>query len=185
LFISPFIDAAGGRRHDVARDPRSFARRANYILTSFGLPPSDWLASPSWVIPTVRADRYLAMEPYVAPDRAGRLAVAAPSVYEEPRSTARRASRPFSASRLPLLLPPSRQPRPSCLQRRSLALFRIIYITTQGGPGNAQHAQNIYGFRVGFSSSISVTPSALMLTLTAIVFAGCWRSTACAAPVAW
>jgi len=51
LFISPFMmpPVVAGMMWLVILDPSLGA--ANYILISFGLPPSDWLASPSWVIP--------------------------------------------------------------------------------------------------------------------------------------
>ena len=62
-----------------------------------------------------------------------------------------------------------------------LRFFDIIYITTQGGPGNASNTLNIYGFRVGFEFFNIGYASALMLTLTAIVFGAVSRSTACAA----
>src|SRR3954452_5677240 len=53
LFISPFMmpPVVAGMMWIVILDPSLGA--ANYILQSFGLPPSDWLASPRWVIPTV------------------------------------------------------------------------------------------------------------------------------------
>jgi hypothetical protein len=45
-----------------------------------------------------------------------------------------------------------------------LRFFDIIYITTQGGPGNASNTLNIYGFRVGFEFFNIGYASALMLT---------------------
>jgi multiple sugar transport system permease protein len=51
-----------------------------------------------------------------------------------------------------------------------LRFFDIIYITTQGGPGNASNTLNVYGFKIGFEYFNLGYASALMLTLTAIVF---------------
>ena len=50
---------------------------ANYILQSVGLPPSDWLASPIWVIPTVALIDTWQWAPYVALIVLGRSAIAA------------------------------------------------------------------------------------------------------------
>src|SRR5262245_15145296 len=55
---------------------------ANYILTSLGLPPSDWLASPTWVIPTVALIDTWQWTPYVALIVLGGLQSLPSSVYE-------------------------------------------------------------------------------------------------------
>src|ERR1041384_2261176 len=53
MFISPFMmpPVVAGMMWLVILDPSLGA--ANYILQAFGLPPSDWLGSPSPVLPTV------------------------------------------------------------------------------------------------------------------------------------
>ena len=77
MFISPFMmpPVVAGMMWLVILDPSLGA--ANYILQTLGLPPSEWLASPTWVIPTSRADRQLAMDALCRADRARRAAVAA------------------------------------------------------------------------------------------------------------
>jgi multiple sugar transport system permease protein len=50
-----------------------------------------------------------------------------------------------------------------------LRFFDIIYITTQGGPGNASNTLNVYGFRIGFEFCQFGYAAALSVTLTAIV----------------
>src|SRR5581483_1373404 len=75
-------DAPGGRRHDVARDSRSLAGRVDSIPDLLGLPPSDWLASPTWVIPTVALIDSWQWAPYVALIVLGGLQSLPPSVYE-------------------------------------------------------------------------------------------------------
>ncbi len=137
LFISPFMmpPVVAGLMWLVILDPSIGA--ANYVLQAVGLPPSEWLASPIWVVPTVALSA---------------------SAY----TTFRRIT-------LPLLLPTI----VTAIILRSVDLLRffdIIYITTQGGPGNASNTLNIYGFRVGFEFFNIGYASALMLTLTAIVF---------------
>jgi len=47
--------------------------------------------------------------------------------------------------------------------------FDIIYIMTQGGPGNASNTLNVYGFKIGFEYFNIGYASALMLTLSTIV----------------
>ena len=51
-----------------------------------------------------------------------------------------------------------------------LRFFDVIYITTQGGPGNASTTLNILAYRRGFEFSELGYASAVMVTLSAIVF---------------
>ena len=168
LFISPFMmpPVVAGMMWLVILDPSLGA--ANYILTSLGLPPSDWLASPTWVIPTALIDTWQ-WTPYVALIVLGGLQSLPPSVYEAAQIDGASALKTFQRITLPLLLPTI----VTATILRSVDLLRffdIIYITTQGGPGNASNTLNIYGFRVGFEFFNIGYASALMLTLTAIVF---------------
>jgi multiple sugar transport system permease protein len=50
-----------------------------------------------------------------------------------------------------------------------LRFFDIIYIATQGGPGDASTTLNIYGFRKGFEFFDIGYAAAIMVTLSAIV----------------
>jgi multiple sugar transport system permease protein len=169
LFISPFMmpPVVAGMMWLVILDPSLGA--ANYLLQRVGLPPSDWLASPSWVIPTVALIDTWQWAPYVALIVLGGLQSLPPSVYEAAQIDGASAFRTFRRITLPLLLPTI----VTATILRSVDLLRffdIIYITTQGGPGNASNTLNIYGFRVGFEFFNIGYASALMLTLTAIVF---------------
>lgn len=169
LFISPFMmpPVVAGMMWLVILDPSLGA--ANYILTSLGLPPSDWLASPTWVIPTVALIDTWQWAPYVALIVLGGLQSLPPSVYEAAQIDGASPFKTFQRITLPLLLPTI----VTATILRSVDLLRffdIIYITTQGGPGNASNTLNIYGFRVGFEFFNIGYASALMLTLTAIVF---------------
>jgi multiple sugar transport system permease protein len=169
LFISPFMmpPVVAGMMWLVILDPSLGA--ANYILQRIGLPPSDWLASPTWVIPTVAMIDTWQWAPYVALIVLGGLQSLPPSVYEAAQIDGASAFQTFRRITLPLLLPTI----VTATILRSVDLLRffdIIYITTQGGPGNASNTLNIYGFRVGFEFFNIGYASALMLTLTAIVF---------------
>ncbi|HEY3890764.1 MAG TPA: sugar ABC transporter permease [Bradyrhizobium sp.] len=169
LFISPFMmpPVVAGMMWLVILDPSLGA--ANYLLQRVGLPPSDWLASPTWVIPTVALIDTWQWAPYVALIMLGGLQSLPPSVYEAAQIDGASAFRTFRRITLPLLLPTI----VTATILRSVDLLRffdIIYITTQGGPGDASNTLNIYGFRVGFEFFNIGYASALMLTLTAIVF---------------
>jgi multiple sugar transport system permease protein len=184
LFISPFMmpPVVAGMMWLVILDPSLGA--ANYILQRIGLPPSDWLASPTWVIPTVAMIDTWQWAPYVALIVLGGLQSLPPSVYEAAQIDGASAFQTFRRITLPLLLPTI----VTATILRSVDLLRffdIIYITTQGGPGNASNTLNIYGFRVGFEFFNIGYASALMLTLTAIVFGVVLAFNRLRATVAW
>ena len=62
---------------------------------------------------------------------------------------------------------------------------QLVYITTQGGPGNASNTLNIYGFRKGFEFFEIGYASALMITLSAIVLGAVAILTQARKRVAW
>jgi multiple sugar transport system permease protein len=184
LFISPFMmpPVVAGMMWLVILDPSLGV--ANYLLQRIGLPPSDWLASPTWVIPTVAMIDTWQWAPYVALIVLGGLQSLPPSVYEAAQIDGASAFQTFRRITLPLLLPTI----VTATILRSVDLLRffdIIYITTQGGPGNASNTLNIYGFRVGFEFFNIGYASALMLTLTAIVFGVVLAFNRLRATVAW
>jgi multiple sugar transport system permease protein len=184
LFISPFMmpPVVAGMMWLVILDPSLGA--ANYILTSLGLPPSDWLASPTWVIPTVAVIDAWQWAPYVALIVLGGLQSLPPTVYEAAQIDGASPFKTFQRITLPLLLPTI----VTATILRSVDLLRffdIIYITTQGGPGNASNTLNIYGFRVGFEFFNIGYASALMLTLSAIVFGAVLAFNRLRGAVAW
>ena len=184
LFISPFMmpPVVAGMMWLVILDPSLGA--ANYILQSMGLPPSDWLASPSLVIPTIALVDTWQWTPYVALIVLGGLQSLPPSVYEAAQIDGASQFKTFQRITLPLLL----RTIVTATILRSVDLLRffdIIYITTQGGPGNASNTLNIYGFRVGFEFFNIGYASALMLTLTAIVFGAVLGFNRLRAVVAW
>jgi multiple sugar transport system permease protein len=184
LFISPFMmpPVVAGMMWLVILDPSLGA--ANYILQSIGLPPSDWLASPTLVIPTIALVDTWQWTPYVALIVLGGLQSLPPSVYEAAQVDGASPLKTFQRITLPLLLPTI----VTAAILRSVDLLRffdIIYITTQGGPGNASNTLNIYGFRVGFEFFNIGYASALMLTLTAIVFGAVLAFNRLRGAVAW
>jgi multiple sugar transport system permease protein len=168
LMISPFVlpPVVVGMMWLVVLDPSLGA--ANWILESMGLPRSEWLASPQWVIPTVALIDTWQWTPYVALIVLGGLQSLPPNVYEAAQIDGASRWQTFRRITLPLLMPTL----VTAALLRSVDLLRffdIIYITTQGGPGNASNTLNIYGFRKGFEFFEIGYASALMITLSAIV----------------
>ena len=168
LFISPFMlpPVVAGMMWLVILDPSLGA--ANYILTSLGLPPSEWLASPQWVVPTLALIDTWQWSPYVALIVLGGLQSLPPSVYEAAEIDGASGWKQLWRITLPLLLPTLI----TAMVLRSVDLLRffdLIYITTQGGPANASLTLNIYGFRTGFEFFQLGYASALMVTLSVIV----------------
>lgn len=184
LMISPFVlpPVVVGMMWLVVLDPSIGA--ANYILTSVGLPRSDWLASPQWVIPTVAFIDTWQWTPYVALIVLGGLQSLPPNVYEAAQIDGASRWKTFWRITLPLLMPTI----VTAAILRSVDLLRffdIIYITTQGGPGNASNTLNIYGFRKGFEFFEIGYASALMITLSAIVLGAVMVLTQARKRVAW
>ena len=184
LMISPFVlpPVVVGMMWLVILDPAIGA--ANWLLQQAGLPRSDWLASPAWVIPTVALIDTWQWTPYVALIVLGGLQSLPPNVYEAAQIDGASRARTFWRITLPLLLPTL----VTAAILRSVDLLRffdIIYITTQGGPGNASNTLNIYGFRKGFEFFEIGYASALMITLSAIVFGAVLVLTQARQRVAW
>ena len=168
LLISPFMlpPVVAGMMFLVILDPSIGA--ANWVLQSVGLPPSAWLASPEWVVPTIALIDTWQWAPYVALIVLGGLQSLPPSVYEAAQIDGASAARTFRRITLPLLLPTLA----TATILRSVDLLRffdIIYITTQGGPNDASNTLNVYGFRIGFEFFQFGYAAALAVTLTAIV----------------
>ena len=184
LMISPFVmpPVVVGMMWLVVLDPSIGA--ANYLLQSVGLPRSDWLASPQWVVPTVAMIDTWQWTPYVALIVLGGLQSLPPNVYEAAQIDGASRWKTFWRITLPLLAPTL----VTAAILRSVDLLRffdIIYITTQGGPGNASNTLNIYGFRKGFEFFEIGYASALMVTLAAIVLGAVMALNLARRRVAW
>lgn len=184
LLVSPFMlpPVVAGMMFLVILDPSIGA--ANYVLQSLGLAPSEWLASPQWVVPTIALIDSWQWTPYVALIVLGGLQTLPPSVYEAAQIDGASAWNTFRRITLPLLLPTLM----TATILRSVDLLRffdIIYITTQGGPNNASDALNVYGFRVGFEFFQFGYAAALAVALTAIVLGAVLALNRLRGAVAW
>lgn len=184
ILISPFVlpPVVVGMMFLVIFDPSLGA--ANYILELFGIPPSLWLASPTMVIPTIVLLDTWQWTPFVALIILGGLQSLPQSVYEAAAIDGASRSKIFWRITMPMLGPTIM----TAAILRSVDLLRffdIIYITTQGGPGNASNAMNIYAFRIGFEYFDLGYAAALMLTLTAIVLGAVFLLNKIRGKVAW
>ncbi len=184
VIISPFImpPVVVGMTWLVLLDPSIGA--ANYVLTKVGLPPSEWLASPQWVVPTIAMIDTWQWSPYIALIVLGGLQSLPVSVYEAAQIDGAPRRAVFWRITLPLLMPTIA----TAAILRSVDLLRffdIIYITTQGGPGNASATLNIYGFRMGFEFFEFGYASALVITLSTVVLGSVLALTRLRNAVTW
>ena len=184
LLISPFMlpPVVAGMMFLVILDPSIGA--ANWLLQAVGLPPSTWLASPQWVVPTLALIDTWQWAPYVALIVLGGLQSLPASVYEAAQIDSASPWRTFWRITFPLLLPTLA----TATVLRSVDLLRffdIIYITTQGGPGDASDTLNVYGFRAGFEFFQFGYAAALAVTLTAIVLGAVLALNRMRSAVAW
>ena len=169
VMISPFMlpPVVVGMMSIVVLDPGMGV--ANYLLKSAGLPTSLFLASTDFVIFTVIMIDTWQWTPFVALIVLGGLQSLPTRVYEAAAIDGAIGWRRLVYITLPLLGPTIL----TAAVLRSVDLLRffdVIYITTQGGPGYATSTLNIYAYRKGFEFSDIGYASALMITLSTIVF---------------
>jgi multiple sugar transport system permease protein len=169
LLMSPFLmpPVVIGMMWLVILDPSLGA--ANWLLRCIGLPPSDWLASPRWVVPVLALLDTWQWTPFVALLVLGGLQTMPDSIDEAASIDGAHGLSLLRYVTLPLLLPTLI----IVVILRSVDLLRffdLIYITTQGGPGTSSSSLNVYAFRQGFEFFDMGYASALMITLASLVF---------------
>ena len=169
VMVSPFMlpPVVVGMMSIVVLDPGMGV--ANYLLKSAGLPPSLFLASTDYVIFTVIMIDTWQWTPFVALIVLGGLQSLPTRVYEAAAIDGAVGWRRLVYITLPMLGPTIVT---AAVLRSAdlLRFFDVIYITTQGGPGYASSTLNIYAYRKGFEFSDIGYASALMITLSTIVF---------------
>jgi len=169
VMVSPFMlpPVVVGMMSIVVLDPGMGV--ANYLLKTVGLPTSLFLASTDFVIFTVMIIDTWQWTPFVALIVLGGLQSLPTKVYEAAAIDGAVGWRRFVYITLPLLGPTI----VTAAVLRSVDLLRffdVIYITTQGGPGYASSTLNVYAYRKGFEFTDIGYASALMITLSTIVF---------------
>jgi multiple sugar transport system permease protein len=144
---------------------------ANWLLGQLGLGGLLFLADPETVILTVALIDTWQWTPFVALIVLGGYLSLPRDVFEAAEIDGAGSFQRLTRITLPLLAPTL----VTAAVLRSVDLLRffdVIYITTQGGPGNASTTLNILAYRRGFEFFEFGYAAALMVTLSAIVF-GC------------
>lgn len=169
IMVSPFMlpPVVVGMMAIVILDP-SFGI-ANWLLEQAGLPPGLWLSDPGTVMLTIAALDTWQWTPFVALIVMGGYLSLPQDVFEAAEIDGANGWWRFRRVTLPLLAPTLI----TAAVLRSvdiLRFFDIIYLTTQGGPGTASTTLNILAYRRGFEFFDLGYASAIMVTLSAIVF---------------
>lgn len=142
---------------------------ANWLLGTIGLAPRRWLADPETVILTVAAIDTWQWAPFVALIVLGGRLALPEDVFEAAAIDGAAGWRRFRHVTLPLLAPTL----VTAAVLRSVDLLRffdVIYITTGGGPGYASTTLNILAYKRGFEFFDIGYATAIMVTLSTLVF---------------
>jgi multiple sugar transport system permease protein len=149
----------------------------NYILTSFGLPPSEWTYSTATVIPTLVMVETWQWTPLVMLIVLGGLASLPIDPYEAAKIDGASGWQTFRHITVPLLWPFIVV---AMVIRTIDALksFDVIYVITQGGPGSASTTINIFLYQqafsyyhLGYASAVVVVFFALILAISFVLLA--------------
>jgi multiple sugar transport system permease protein len=184
ILVSPFLmpPVVIGMMWIVILDPSLGA--ANYLLQLLHLPRSDWLASSRLVLPVVALIDTWQWTPFVALLILGGLQTLPANVYEAAQIDGVSRWKIFLHITLPLLGPTLL----TAAILRSVDLLRffdLIYITTQGGPGDASRTLNIYSYQRGMEFLDMGYASAMMLTLTTVILGFIFVLTSMKKAVSW
>lgn len=182
--LSPFMlpPVVVGMIAIVVLDPGLGA--ANWLLELVGIPPFLWLASPQWSLLVVAFIDTWQWTPFVALIVLGGLQSLPQRVYEAAEIDGAIGLRRFWYITLPLLGPTLL----TAAVLRSVDLLRffdIIYITTQGGPGNATTTLNIMAYKLGFDFMDIGYASSVMITLGVLVLGSVLFFASLRRKVAW
>jgi len=184
ILVSPFMlpPVVVGMMAIVILDP-SFGI-ANWLLAQIGLPPGLWLSDPSTVLFTFAVLDTWQWTPFVALIVMGGYLSLPGEVFEAVELDGATSFQRFWYVTLPLLGPTL----VTAAVLRSvdiLRFFDVIYLTTQGGPGNSSTTLNILAYRRGFEFFDFGSASAIMITLSAVVFGSVLIFSTLRSAVAW
>jgi len=147
----------------------------NYLLTSVGLPPSEWVYSPGTVIPTLVLVETWQWTPLVMLIVLGGLASLRQDPYEAADLDGASAWQAFRHVTLPLVWPFILS---AAVIRGidALKAFDTIFVISNGGPGTASETLNILlylqafsFYDMGYASSVVVVFFALILLITMLM----------------
>jgi multiple sugar transport system permease protein len=140
----------------------------NVLLKSVGLPALRWLASPSLVIPSLVITDIWQWTPLILLIVLASLESLPLDPFESARVDGANTLQVLIHITLPLI-------RPAIVVAAmirsidAIKTFDLIYVMTQGGPGNASENLNLYIFQKGFSYFRMGQASSLAIVLFAIV----------------
>lgn len=147
----------------------------NYILTSIGLPPSEWTYSPNTVIPTLAMVETWQWTPLVMLIVLGGIASLPTDPYEAARLDGASAWQSFRHITLPLLMP-FIVVAGVIRTIDALKSFDVIYVITQGGPGTASETLNIMLYQeafayydLGYAGAITVVFFVLIVAISLVL----------------
>lgn len=140
----------------------------NYFLKILSLDPALWIASAKGVIPSLVLVDTWQWTPFITLIALAGLSALPQEPFEAALIDGASGWQTFWHVTLPLLRPTIMV---AVLFRTidALKTFDIIYVMTQGGPGNASETLNIYIFQTGFSYFHMGYASSLLVILFAIV----------------
>jgi len=147
----------------------------NYLLSLVGLPPSLWVYSPTWVIPSLVLVEIWHWTPLVMLIVLGGLAALPTEPYESARLDGASEWQLFRYITLPLIAP-FLVVAAVIRTIDSLKAFDTIYVISQGGPGTASETINLYlylqafaFYNVGNASAVVVVFFAMILALALLL----------------
>ena len=140
----------------------------NYILSLFGLGPSEWVFNPKIVIPTLVMVETWQWTPLVMLVVLGGLAAVPTEPYESAQIDGATRWQMFRYITFPMVLP---FVMVAVIIRTIDALksFDIIFAITQGGPGNASETINVFLFNQAFSYNNIGYASAIVIVFFALI----------------
>ena len=142
----------------------------NYLLSLVGLPPSLWVYSPTWVIPSLVLVEIWHWTPLVMLIVLGGLAALPTEPYESARLDGATEWQLFRYITLPLIAPFLIV---AAVIRTidALKAFDTIYVISQGGPGTASETINIYLYLQAFAFYNVGKASAVVVVFFVVILA--------------
>jgi multiple sugar transport system permease protein len=142
----------------------------NYLLAVVGLPPSLWVYSPTWVIPSLVLVEIWHWTPLVMLIVLGGLAALPTEPYESARLDGASEWQLFRYITLPLIAP-FLVIAAVIRTIDALKAFDTIYVISQGGPGTASETINLYLYLQAFAFYNVGNASAVVVVFFVIILA--------------
>jgi len=142
----------------------------NYLLSVVGLPPSLWVYSPTWVIPSLVLVEIWHWTPLVMLIVLGGLAALPTEPYESARLDGASEWQLFRYITLPLIAP-FLVIAAVIRTIDALKAFDTIYVISQGGPGTASETINLYLYLQAFAFYNVGNASAVVVVFFVIILA--------------